>query len=149
MKKHETRLTLLSPEATAHLANCPAVELRRLAAEVARFALGAVGADPKLDLELIDAEERSKLRSRLQHEVESLDDAYFKLSQAHGAGAATEQEMLAAFSLARAFNAALLSVSSDPFEAASEAAYEAHAATNDLSGVLRVLGVLRGAPEPS
>ncbi|HTQ38812.1 MAG TPA: hypothetical protein VMJ32_07275 [Pirellulales bacterium] len=67
----------------------------------------------------------------VQSLVEELDEAYFTLQESAEAGTASEEEVTAAFSLARAANAVEFALQGD----LSETAYEAVIATDDLPGL--------------
>jgi hypothetical protein len=132
LKIEETRLVLVSKPAASRLALRSPSDLRRIARYVAQCALRATALDP-IDFEVSDDAARAELQCRLERSVEELDAIYFDLADAQDAGKATEQQVLQAFSRARAMNSALFAIAVDPIEAAAEAAYEAQAATGALT----------------
>jgi len=77
--------------------------------------------------------------------VRELDTTYFDLRDSAEEAQAPPTEWRAAFSRARLANAVLFALSDDSLEAATEAIYEASAATGDLKGLrAAVLSGMRG-----
>jgi hypothetical protein len=136
----DTRLVLVSREGAAQLAQHSPAELRRIACQVAEVALSATALESPFALDLPNEAARAQLRERLEREVEQLDAIYFDLADAREAGNATEQQVLAAFSRARALHSAWFALSPDPIEAAAEASYEAQASMGSLSALELALG---------
>lgn len=75
----------------------------------------------------------------MQHLAEILDERYFEISQSAEEGSRSDGDVLAAFAQARAAGAVAAALGPDPVFSAQEAAYEAHCAFADGSGVLNVL----------
>jgi hypothetical protein len=140
MKMEDTRLVLVSREGAARLARHSPSELRRIARQVAEAALSSTALESPFALEPLDEAARVQLRACLEREVEQLDAIYFDLTDAQEAGNATEQQVLAAFSRARALHSAWFALSPDPIEAAAEASYEAQASMGNLSALEQALG---------
>ena len=76
------------------------------------------------------------VRTAVRQLAEELDEVYWDLRDRHEAGDVSEAEYLAAFGRARSVSAVGCALDPDPTMAALEAAYEAHCAFADGSGVL-------------
>lgn len=138
------RLSMVAPDLARGVQHTTNVRVLRRAAHTA--AASVVSRAAVTDGRVVDALARlaagtdaEALRAELVAVVEELDDRAWTLQDAHDAGEATEHEYLGAFAQARAVAAVVAALHADPTFAALEAAYEAHCAFADGSGVLEAV----------
>lgn len=138
----EDRLELIAPELSAVLRKATAETQRAVSLAVCNFAMSRNGLIHPALQEGIHAIREGRYGDRrvadlLKRLVEELDEKYFDLQDA--ADDSDDPEAVAAFRRARTANAFLFAVKEDAHEAATEAAYEAHAATEDLEGLRQTI----------
>ena len=109
--KMRSRLALVSTEAVENLASLPEGDLRRLAREIAIFALETVGLTIDIKLSPTSEIELIHLQHQLEARVEELDGVYFDAANAAN-GDTSQPIVAAAFSRARAMNAAFFALRS-------------------------------------
>jgi hypothetical protein len=148
MTKKENRLKLIAPELSARLEQATSPQLRAVALAACRFALEHTSlADPTIK-EALEALKNARygdsgLREKLRLFVNSLDQKQWDLQDLMDEGKADQTSYLAAFQRARAANSLYCALDADDFSSATEAIYEANAATNDYTNlVARVLSIL-------
>jgi hypothetical protein len=111
-------------------------QLCRVSAAIARAAVQRSGLSHPVIAEALEhlsgeAHTRPELRSRVQSLTEQLDADYFRLQELRERRGASEAQVLAAFSKARAAAAVASALGEVARTAAAETAYEAIAATDD------------------
>jgi hypothetical protein len=131
-----TRLETLSPELTARLRLASVAEQRAASFAAAAFAVSHANLEqPVIQEALLALRDGGRLSPDTKAELESLvtrlDEQYFDLQEAAEEGRATPEEYLRVFGQARAISALPCAFQDDPFEAASEAIYEAAAVTDE------------------
>lgn len=133
-----TRLGVVSRAVEEQLDRMGLDRLRSLAPEVARRVVEHFQLDDpdvRAALESEPVPEGNDVRVNLSRVVERLDEIAWLLQDCVEAGTATQAEYEAAFKRARAAHALWFSLELDPLVAATEAAYEAYTATDDLSWI--------------
>jgi hypothetical protein len=146
VKEHESRLSLVSRDATSHLWRLSSDQQRAIAQQVAEWALARALPTHTSPRWPTTTGERTELALAFERELEQFEESYFTASAAAEIGQATQAEVDVAFARARALNACLYALARNSFEAAAEAAYEAHAAIDDLPSLLRLLFARSGGP---
>jgi hypothetical protein len=111
-------------------------QLRRVAAAIARAVVERSNlSHPAVAQALahlsVPFHPQPQLRARVEALAENLDEDYFRLQELSEEQRATEAQVLAAFSKARAATAVASALGEIASDAAAEAAYEAIAATDD------------------
>ncbi|MEZ2226359.1 MULTISPECIES: hypothetical protein [unclassified Microcoleus] len=133
----ENRLEIIAPEQSEMLKQATISEQRNAAKAACKFAIERTSlSHPILD-EGLEALEKGQcgdvsLQNKLQSLVDRLDEIQWDLQEKMGEGNIKLSDYLAAFHTARAVNSLYFALYADPFVAASEAIYEAHAATDEL-----------------
>jgi hypothetical protein len=131
---HLERIDTLGGELAAEIRSAPADDLRRMAIAVAALVSKShpeLPAEFRTAVELLEsgATEPDNL-ARVSREADRLDDTYLEMHFDEKPGGQTDG-WERAYSTARAAFAIRFACDSDPFTAASEAAYEAVAALDD------------------
>ncbi|MCP3880237.1 MAG: hypothetical protein GY701_17880 [Sulfitobacter sp.] len=135
------RLSMVAPELAERI---QAVDDEAVLREAALVAAETVVVRSEVDDDLVQSA-LDQLRSRvwseglridLQRRAEELDELYWDLQDRFEAGDASQDAYLAAFGRARSVSAVGCALDTDPIMAALEAAYEAHCAFVDGSGVI-------------
>ncbi len=139
-----SRLDTVSSALSEQIRNASPTEQRRIAIAVARHALLAIAfRHPLVDEVLAGAQAaadgRSAVLPSLDALVETLDEAYFTLAEQEASLPVSPGAVLEAFSRARAVSALAVAIGPSSLEAALESAYEAHAATEDLTGITAII----------
>jgi len=139
-----SRLDTVSSCLSEEIRSASPAEQRHIALAVARHALLAVAfRHPLVDEVLAGtqaaAEGSVAVLPSLDALVETLDEAYFTVSEQPPPQRASQRAVLEAFSRARAVSALAFAIGPSPLEAALESAYEAHAATEDLPGITAII----------
>jgi hypothetical protein len=134
-----TRLQTADPDLVDELRAASPTAQRRAARAAAETAVQHTGVNsPILDLvlpRLGDATPDTNLRTQVAALVEELDERAWAIQDQVEAGAQTQHDYLTAFAAARAAAAVLAALDTDPEQAALESAYEAQAATADITPV--------------
>ncbi|MEG4802252.1 hypothetical protein QUB63_20355 [Microcoleus sp. ARI1-B5] len=133
----ENRLEFIDAEQSELLKQATISELRNAAKVACEFALERTSFSHPIIEEALEALEKSQcgdvsLQNKLQSLVDRLDEIQWDLQEKMGEGSRELSDYLAAFHTARAINSLYFALNADPFVAASEAIYEAHAATDEL-----------------
>lgn len=133
----ENRLELLDADLSARLEKASISQLRNAAKIAGRFALDRANlSHPILDrtLEAIELGNSgdSSLKLQLESFVNTLDEVQWDLQEKLDEDSAKLSTYQAAFRRARAANSVYFALNAEAFTAATEAIYEAHAATDDL-----------------
>jgi hypothetical protein len=141
------RLATIAPDIDQQLGSLSREQLRAVARNVAEWIVEVVHLeDPRLEAGLASLREMrtdvSVERRALQGLVDELDERAWDIQEDVDQGLAQESEYLVAFSMARAASAVWFALAADALEAASEAVYEAQAATGDLVSLRGRLGRL-------
>lgn len=139
-----TRLESVSSELVQRLSQSAPAKQRAASLAASKFAASKTHLDHvavKDALTTLQKDERlsAQQRASLDGLVAKLDDEYFQLQEAAEEGQASAGDYLRPFGQARAVAAILFADSDDPFEAATEAIYEASATTDavdDLFGIV-------------
>jgi len=139
-KSIESRLVLADRELYNAIQDENPVQRRRAAKALANWVVKRVGLEHPMISEVLTemSTERpgnSTAASRLEKLAEELDLECFELEEREEAGTASKDQVTAAFSQARAANAVAFALAGD----LAEAAYEAIAATDDLTQARRVI----------
>jgi hypothetical protein len=143
-----SRLEILSIELTEKLRQATVTEQRAVGQAAVDFAVSRVKVEDSIVSEsLVTLRTGNSLspekKAQLESTIARLDQEYFDLQQAVEEGQAFEVEYLRVFGQARAVAALLCAFKDDPFEAATEAVYEAAAITDEpyllFTAVERVL----------
>lgn len=126
-----------SPELLALIEAAAPEQQRAAALAIARFAVERAGlADPAVDRALDALGAGTSIAPSIRKEVEQvagrLDEEEGALSEAVDRRRATQATYEAAFRKARAATAVAFALADDPFEAATESAYEAQFAADDV-----------------
>ncbi|MCC3572677.1 MAG: hypothetical protein JGK30_12435 [Microcoleus sp. PH2017_40_RAT_O_B] len=146
----ENRLEFIDAEQSEMLKQSTISELRNAAKTACQFALERTNFSHPILEEGLEALEKSQcgdvsLQNKLQSLVDRLDEIQWDLQEKMAEGSIELSDYLAAFHTARAVNSLYFALNADPFVAASEAIYEAHAATDELvtlkQKILQVLQV--------
>jgi hypothetical protein len=146
----ENRLEFIDAEQSEMLKQATISELRNAAKTACQFALERTSFSHPILEEGLEALEKSQcgdvsLQNKLQSLVDRLDEIQWDLQEKMAEGSIELSDYLAAFYTARAVNSLYFALNADPFVAASEAIYEAHAATDELvtlkQKILQVLQV--------
>ena len=149
MSSADATLKLLGGSLADRIRRSDARRLRHFARGCAWFALRKTNlADDTLEsaLRAEDGADSASLVESVRRIVKNLDAEGFKLREAHERGAASLEDYLRAFSRARAAESVLAQLEeADPVAAASRAAYEARAATDDP----RSLAVIARSLQPT
>jgi hypothetical protein len=133
----ENRLEFIDAEQSEMLKQATIAEQRNAAKVACKFAIERTSlSHPILD-EGLQALEKDRygdfsLQNKLQSLVDRLDEIQWDLQEKMGEGSIELSDYLAAFHTARAANSLYFALNADPFVAASEAIYEAYAATDEL-----------------
>jgi hypothetical protein len=138
------RLDLIDPELSAMLQHLSARQLRHITATVCNLALERTGVRDPVIAAAMEALKTGQdggvsLRERLGFLVERLDQKQWDMQDAVDAEHAKNDAYIHAFAQARATHAVYFALDADPFTAATEAIYEAHAAMNDSDGIRSVM----------
>ena len=138
------RLERINPDLFDRLRTASPVQQRAAARAACRFALDyndLVGPIIDAGLEAMDTAKYGESRPRKQLEafVSQLDAIQRKARDCVEDGQASRAQYIAAFRRARAANSIYYALSSDAFEAATESAYEANAATSDIQGLVQAI----------
>jgi hypothetical protein len=133
----ENRLEFIDAEQSEMLKQATIVEQRNAAKVACKFAIECTSlSHPILDegLQSLDKNRYGdfSLLNKLQSLVDRLDEIQWDLQEKMGEGSIELSDYLAAFHTARAVNSLYFALNADPFVAASEAIYEAQAATDEL-----------------
>jgi len=140
----KTRLDLIDPNLCTQLEIASKPTLRRVALAACNFALTRTDLiHPLLDQALQELSSNSSpssnLNTALEQLVESLDEEYFDLKDAAENGKTEGASWQVAFCKARAANSVYFAIGEDEYLAATEAIYEANAATEDMDTLRRVV----------
>lgn len=138
------RLETLAPELVKRLSQASPAKQRAAAIAASEFAI------EKADVQHAAVDEaRETLRTAggmsaaqqaaVEALVSILDNEYFDLQEAADEGRATTEDYLRKFAQARAVSALLFASKGDPFEASTEAIYEAAAAIDDKRPLFSVV----------
>lgn len=135
------RLSLIAPTLTRQMEAVSNEQVLRGAAyEAAAIVAGRAAVDDervrRALQQLAEGQVDTVLRDDLAGLVAELDERAWDVQEARDAGRATHAQYLAAFARARAAGAVVAAMDPDPAMAALEAAYEAHCAFEDGSGVI-------------
>ncbi|MEG3858890.1 hypothetical protein [Microcoleus sp. herbarium12] len=133
----ENRLEFIDAEQSEMLKQATIVEQRNAAKVACKFAIERTSlSHPILDEGLQSLEKERygdfSLQNKLLSLVDRLDEIQWELQEKMGEGSIELSDYLAAFHTARAVNSLYFALNADPFVAASEAIYEAQAATDEL-----------------
>jgi hypothetical protein len=133
----ENRLEFIDAEQSEMLKQATIAEQRNAAKVACKFAIERTSlSHPILDEGLQSLEKDRygdfSLQNKLLSLVDRLDEIQWELQEKMGEGSIELSDYLAAFHTARAVNSLYFALNADPFVAASEAIYEAHAATDEL-----------------
>ena len=133
------RLRLIEPELATRLASAGPGQRSNVASAVSRWVVSRV---PLLPAEVVGAANGAPA-SNLHKLADELDDTYLTLGERlEMTGIGTEEEVDLAFSRARAACCVALAHDDEP----SEAIYEAHAATGDLTALRELVIQALDAP---
>ncbi len=138
------RLETLSPELVEKLRRAPPVKQRQATLAACEFALSHANVDNPLVEEALASLRASgglspKQKAELEALAARLDDQYLDLHEAAEDGRATTKDYLPVFEKSLAVSALAFAGTEDPFEASTEAVYEAAIATDknkELFGVV-------------
>ncbi len=138
------RLERINPDLFDQLRFASPVQQRAAARAACRFALDyndLVGPIIDASWEAIETARYgdSRPREQLKAFVSQLEAIQRKARDCVEEGQASRSQYIAAFRRARAANSIYYALSSDAFEAATESAYEANAATSDLQGLVQAI----------
>lgn len=133
----ENRLEFIDAEQSEMLKQATIAEQRNAAKVACKFAIERTSlSHPILDEGLQSLEKDRygdfSLQNKLLSLVDRLDEIQWELQEKIGECSIELSDYLAAFHTARAVNSLYFALNADPFVAASEAIYEAHAATDEL-----------------
>jgi hypothetical protein len=137
MPKRKNPLRLINKGVTSALEHASSEELRAIALQSCRIALGKSGLESPLISEALNALEsglldNAYLREKVNGLVEELDNEAWDLQDAWEEGSAKREEYLLAFAKARSANAVYFALHSSPNIAAAETLYETYYATDNL-----------------
>ena len=140
----ENRLELISPELVSRFKHASNLQLRVCALAACRFALDQTGlTNPIIDegLNSIEATNYgdSLLRQKVEVLINELDEVQWAIQELLDEGQGDQASYLRAFGQARAAQAIYSALDANPFVAATEAIYEANAATDDLTNLKKVI----------
>jgi len=134
------RLQQIAPELLRVLHRTKPDQLRAIRVAVCSAVVQRVGLDEPTINEALrvlgsSSDALPALRSAVEARVEQLDLDYFELQAAEDDGRATGDEVLNAFSRARAAAAVAIAIRGNDAETTGESVYEAAATTDDLSEI--------------
>jgi len=125
------RLQLIAPDLVPVLAAASPVQRHRVASEVARWVTSRV--------EHVPAEIAASLSGtpspQFHQIVDRLDNEYLSLQAKEDVGECTDEEVLAAFSRARAASCVAFAIAAD----AGETIYEVAVATDDIAAIREIV----------
>jgi len=135
---------LVSKELSARLDRLPEDELRRISIRAARKAVEHIGLDHPIIDDAFAALAAgnfgdSPVRDRLMRLVEELDERQWDLQDLVDQNKTPKADQSKAFTAARAANAVLNALDSDPLASAQETLYEANAAIRDPDEIRRLV----------
>lgn len=138
------RLETIAPDLVEELARADAAAQRRVATAVANAAIERTqltAAELNDAFTAIQAEHfgDSPTREGVQRLTDRLDEEQWEIQERVEEGHANTAEHLRAFCAARTASAVYFALDADPKTAALEALYEAHAATDDLEALRRLV----------
>jgi hypothetical protein len=138
------RLLTLAPELVQRLQQATHAKQRAAALAASEFAIDAANVQNACIAELLNSLRQHGRTSEAQRqELETLksdlDDEYFELKESAEQGKTTSHEYLRKFAQARAVSALLFACNDDPFEAATEAIYEAAAAFDNPQPLFKLI----------
>ncbi|MAG92720.1 MAG: hypothetical protein CMJ48_03065 [Planctomycetaceae bacterium] len=130
-----TRLASISEELVASLQDASVSKQRAASIAACRFALANASVDDSSVAEAVQVIEGGRSLSEQQGAaldalVARLDGEHLQLQEAEEEGRASSEDYMRVFGQARAVAAVAFAGGGDPFEAATEAIYEAAAATD-------------------
>lgn len=138
----ETRLDLLRKDLVKRLSLLSPLKLRRIAYKVCELALRCNKiATPLIERFRLSFDDRSiediiQLRTEILGFVNELDEIQWSLRDQLDMKEVDSQTYLQAFYEARTFNALYFALDPNPYVAAAESIYEAHAATNNIQAIV-------------
>ncbi|MEX0677020.1 MAG: hypothetical protein WD063_08095 [Pirellulales bacterium] len=138
------RLETLAPELVQRLSQASPAKQRAAAIAASEFAIEKAHIQhAAVDEACESLRTAGGISAAQQAEVEALmsilDNEYFDLQEAAEEGRATTEDYLRKFAQARAVSALLFAAKDDPFEASTEAVYEAAAAFDDKRPLFLVI----------
>lgn len=138
------RLETIAPDLVEELSQTDAAGQRRVATAAAESAVERTQLTAaELDRALASIQAGnfgdSEAREGVQRLTDRLDEEQWAVQERVDEGRATTAEHLRAFSAARTASAVYFALDADPQTAALEALYEAHAATDDLDALRRLV----------
>jgi hypothetical protein len=138
------RLERIDPDLFNRLRSASPIQQRAAARAACRFALDyndLVGPIIDAGWQAIETAKygNSRPREQLKAFVSQLEAVERRVRDCVDNGQASRGQYIAAFRRARAANSIYYALSSDAFEAATESAYEANAATSDNEGLARAI----------
>lgn len=133
-----SRLATIAPDLGQTITQATPATQRAIAIAAAEYAVQSIHlADPEAEASLTAAREGRFGDTRERNDVhalaERLDEQQWAIQDRVDAGQASEEEHIAAFSIARTATALYGALDNDIPTAALEAAYEANAATDELT----------------
>src|ERR1700744_842373 len=134
----ETRLELISLQLRKRLDSASEEQLRHIAAPICMEIIRRTGVSDPVISEALEHLSQKKtppadLQARVQFYAQKLDADYLDLTDELEEESATQEQVAAAFSQARAANAVAFALSANAIVAASETTYEAASAVADDS----------------
>jgi len=141
-----TRLQTLAPNVSDVLKNSSAAKQRAAAVAACQFAvlrtdIGDSIVQTALQSLITTGGLEPPLKADIEARVARLDREYFDLQDATESDRLVAEDSLKTFGQARAAAAILAASSEDPFEAASEAIYEAAVSVNDPEPLFSLIAV--------
>lgn len=141
-----SRLDTVAPGVVELLAGAKPATLRRIAGKLAKLVVAhAELNDPAIQEALTALRDGQfgdiAVRTAVKQLVESLDQQYWDLQDRANEGHVSEGDYLAAFARARAVSVLDFALDIDPYLAASEGAYEALTALDDLEVIHKLIAV--------
>jgi hypothetical protein len=139
-----TRLETVSSDLVEKLRHSAASKQRAAALAACRFAVSKADVAQVAAAEALETIQKSgtlsgQQKAALDALVAQLDEEYFQLQEAAEEGRASTDDYLKVFGQARAVAALTFAGGDDPFDAATEAIYEATATTDDQEELLTLV----------
>jgi hypothetical protein len=139
-----TRLETLSPDLAGKLERASAAKQRAASLAASEFAVARAKVEhPLVEKALTKVRATGVLTPKEKAELDALvarlDEEYFALQEAAEEGRASTEDYMRVFGQARAVAALSFAGGDDPFQAATEAIYEAAATTDDKEDLAALL----------